>query len=101
MLYGRYHLHVLRTAREVRNALAYVLLNARKHWKQPTRRTPPVRLEGPDEASSGFWFEGWRKPHRGPTPGGLPEVSDPHTWLLRRGWRRYGLIDPAEVPGLG
>jgi hypothetical protein len=32
VLHGRYHLRVLRTPREVRNALAYVLLNARKHW---------------------------------------------------------------------
>jgi hypothetical protein len=32
VLYGRYHhLRVLRTPREVRNALAYVLLNVRKH----------------------------------------------------------------------
>ena len=98
VLYGRYHLRVLRTAREVRNALAYVLLNARKHWKQRTRRAPPVRL---DEASSGIWFEGWRRTPRGPTPHGPPDVSGPHTWLLRRGWRRHGLIDPAEIPGLG
>jgi REP element-mobilizing transposase RayT len=34
VLFGRYHLRVLRTPREVRNALAYVLLNARKHWRQ-------------------------------------------------------------------
>ena len=31
VLADRYHLHVLRTPREVRNALAYVLLNARRH----------------------------------------------------------------------
>ena len=31
VLADRYHVHVLRTPREVRNALAYVLLNARKH----------------------------------------------------------------------
>ena len=23
----------------------------------------------------------------------------PRTWLLRVGWRRHGLVDPAEVPG--
>ncbi len=32
VLHGRYHLRVLRTPREVRHALAYVLLNARTHW---------------------------------------------------------------------
>ena len=27
------------------------------------------------------------------------EVATPRSWLLSRGWRRIGLIDPAEVPG--
>jgi hypothetical protein len=34
VLHGRYHLRILRTPREVRRALAYVLLNARKHWRE-------------------------------------------------------------------
>ena len=97
VLDGRYHLHLLRTPREVRNALAYVLLNARKHWRQRRRSAPPPRI---DEASSGRWFDGWRRSltpaHR---PTGPPEIATPHTWLLSRGWRRHGLIDPAEVPG--
>ncbi len=50
VLSGRYHLRVLRTPREVRNALAYVLLNVRKHWQGGEARAPPVRL---DVASSG------------------------------------------------
>ena len=96
VLYGRYHLHVLRTPREVRNALAYVLLNARKHWTQRRGAAPPVRL---DEASSGRWFDGWKR--RLPAPGVRepPEVAAAHTWLLTRGWRRHGRIDPVEVPG--
>src|SRR5574341_600050 len=67
VLYGRYHLRILRTPREVRNALAYVLLNARKHWAQRFGQAPPVRL---DEASSGRWFDGWRRepPTRSPPP---------------------------------
>ena len=56
VLFGRYHLRVLRTPREVRNALAYVLLNVRKHWRQRNGTPPPVRL---DAASSGAWFDGW------------------------------------------
>ena len=48
VMHGRYHLRILRTPREVRNALAYVLLNARKHWWQRHQALPPVRL---DEAS--------------------------------------------------
>ena len=96
VLHGRYHLRVLRTPREVRNALAYVLLNARKHWKQRRGEAPPVRL---DEASSGRWFEGWRREPPGNARAGPCEVARPRTWLLVAGWRRHGLIDPAEVPG--
>ncbi len=28
-----------------------------------------------------------------------PAVAPPRTWLVRVGWRRHGLIDPAEIPG--
>ena len=99
VLYGRYHLRVLRTPREVRRALAYVLLNARKHWRQRMGAAPPLRL---DEASSAAWFDGWRRTPRAPDrapPVGPAAVATPHTWLLTVGWRRHGLVDPAEVPG--
>ncbi len=97
VLHGRYHLRVLRTPREVRNALASVLLNARKHWRERHGSPPPERV---DEASSGRWFQGWRRAFgsREPPPE-HPEVAPPRTWLLSVGWRRHGLIDPAEVPG--
>jgi hypothetical protein len=105
VLFGRYHLRVLRTPREVRNALAYVLLNGRKHGQQRNGAPPPVRL---DAASSADAFDGWRG--GGPRARGHPNASDPtaagpapvaraRTWLLGVGWRRHGLIDPAEVPG--
>ena len=32
VLRDRYHFRVLKTPTEVRNALRYVLLNARRHW---------------------------------------------------------------------
>ena len=51
VLADRYHLRVLRTPREVRNALAYVLLNVRKHWRERhgalTSRAPRRGLLGP------------------------------------------------------
>ena len=97
VLFGRYHLRVLRTPREVRHALAYVLLNARRHWKKRTGSTPPVML---DIGSSGAWFDGWKRP---PPPSaestGSAPVARPRYWLLRKGWRQRGLVDPAEVPG--
>lgn len=96
VLDGRYHLHVLRSRREVRNALAYVLLNVRKHWKQRKGAAPAA---GVDEASSGRWFDGWREWGAARSRAGPPEVARPRTWLLQKGWRRYGLIDLAEVPG--
>jgi REP element-mobilizing transposase RayT len=100
VLHGRYHLRVLRTPREVRSALAYVLLNARKHWRERHESSPP---EGLDAASSGRWFDGWRRVpgEREPpsAPAEPPEVAPPRTWLLSLGWRRHGLVDPAEVPG--
>ena len=97
VLDGRYHLRLLKTPREVRNALAYVLLNVRKHFSQRRGAAPPVRL---DEASSGRWFDGWRIEPGVPTGGSVPrEVALAGSWLLRTGWRRHGLVDPAEVPG--
>jgi REP element-mobilizing transposase RayT len=95
-LFGRYHLRVLKTPREVRHALAYVLLNARKHWKKRNGVTPPVVL---DIASSGAWFDGWKRPPPAAPIEGLRPVARPRFWLLRQGWRCRGLVDPAEVPG--
>ncbi len=88
ILADRYHLRILKTPLEVRRALAYVLLNDRRHAHRP----PP---EGTvDPASSGRWFDGWRRePARGGA--GPPAVAAAHTWLLRVGWRRHGLIDTA------
>jgi hypothetical protein len=95
---------VLRTPREVRNALAYVLLNARRHFaKHSGGRRPPVRL---DAASSARWFDGWKQAWRarlkppGEEPRAPREVAEARTWLLRVGWRRHGLVDPSEVPGV-
>jgi putative transposase len=96
VLLGRYHVRALRTPKEVRNALAYVLLNARKHWMKRTGAAPPVKL---DEASSARWFDGWARRARPLSSGEPPPVAPPRTWLLRVGWRRHGLLDPMEVPG--
>jgi hypothetical protein len=102
VLDGRYHHRSLRSPREVRRALAYVLLNARRHLQKQRRAAGRAVLDG---ASSARWFDGWRpevasrlldapEPRR-------PEVARPRTWLLRIGWRRLGRIDPGELPALG
>jgi len=97
VLAGRYQVRALKSPKEVRNALAYVLLNARRHWRKRTGQAPPVRI---DAASSGRLFGGWRRgaPVDTLLPG-LREVSTAESWLLRIGWKKCGLIDPAEVPG--
>jgi len=101
VLDGRYHHRLLRTPREVRRALAYVLLNARRHLakRRGLAGAPPARL---DPASSARWFDGWRPEaaSRLQEARGSPEVARPRTWLLRMGWRRHGLVDPREVPGV-
>jgi len=65
----RYHAHVLRTPREVRNALVYVLNNFRKHVRN---------ARGLDPFSSARWFDGWTTAVEAPRPSlrrarGLPE----------------------------
>ena len=96
VLAGRYHVRALKSPKEVRNALAYVLLNDRKHKLEHVGTLPPVRI---DAASSGRLFDGWSRqaPAETSVPG-LEEVSPAQTWLLRLGWKKVGLIDPAEVP---
>ena len=88
----RYHDRVLRTPREVRSALGYVLNNARKHG---------LRLaQGMDFFASGCWFDGWREKFRiRGVPDAPPPLAAARTWLLTLGWRRHGLIRLDEVPG--
>jgi len=96
VLADRCHVHVLRTPREVRNAIVYVLLNARRHLAKRGRLLPQIARIDP--ASSGRWFAGWRA--AAPTAHDPPAVAAPHTWLLCVGWRRLGLIDCSGVPGM-
>jgi hypothetical protein len=100
VLDGRYYSRLLRSPREVRRALAYVLLNARRHLAKAGRVTRAAAALL-DPASSGRWFDGWRREvaNRIPEPDASREVAQPRTWLLREGWRRHGLVDPTEVPG--
>jgi hypothetical protein len=101
VLDGRYHHRVLRSPREVRRALAYVLLNARRHLQKQRPNAIAASRGLFDPASSARWFDGWR---RGVTAeplhaaGASREVARPRTWLLRVGWRRHGLVDPDELP---
>ena len=83
----RYHARLLRTPREVRHALVYVLGNWRKHVRD---------ARGLDPCSSARWFTGWRRLARSKVD--VPPTAPPRTWLARVGWRRHGLIDVDEGP---
>jgi len=84
----RYHAHVLRTPREVYNALRYLYANGHKHG----RRWNPGR---PDPFSSAPWFEGWRDyVHDGWIAVAGP-VAKARSWLRNVGWRRHGLLSLA------
>jgi len=83
----RYHAHELRTPRETRAALLYVLQNWAKHGRGGNY----------DPLSSAIWFDGWSIPPRAePSP---PIVAAPRTWLVTVGWRRHGLLKMGERPG--
>ena len=83
----RYHARALRTPREVRNALVYVLQNWKKHLSG---------VRGIDWRSSGPWFNGWASSVRR-VMRSAPVVA-PQTWLAAVGWRRLGLLRPDHEP---
>jgi hypothetical protein len=88
----RYHSRALRTPREVRHGIVYVLTNWKKH-------TP--KACGFDPCSSAWWFEGWKMPPSAGPPGWTleePPVWAPREWLSKTGWRMHGLIGRNERP---
>lgn len=87
----RYHVRVLRTPREVRAAILYVLQNGRKHSQAGLRAGAAI-----DPCSSGAYFDGWKAPVS--APGDDAPVASPKTWLLRIGWQKHGLISANEAP---
>jgi hypothetical protein len=92
----RYHSRALRTPREVRAALVYVLQNWKKHV---------THAKGLDPCSSASSFAGWkrrssldRSDHARAGPLELVPLEPAATWLLAKGWQRYGLVDVSEAP---
>ena len=94
----RHHRHALKTPREVRNALVYVLFNGRKHEHRDAR-TAQALHDAPDPCSSAPWFEHWAAEAR-PPPDIVsavreqlptePPLAKPETWLANLGWKRAG-----------
>jgi len=124
----RYHSRVLKTPLEVKNALRYVLNNAGRHSGSGSTRSDgrsggragrgnPVPLDG---YSSAVWFDGWRGTRGIPQavfgiadaraaplgrndprflPDAKSETAAARSHLLRRGWRKHGLIPIHAIPG--
>jgi len=97
----RYHATLLRSARQIRNALRYVLNNVLRHQGRGRDAVP-----GPDPGSSGPWFDGWSLAWRRAAkdrgdPGHSRRTSPTATaqsYVLRSLWRRHGLLDPTQRP---
>jgi putative transposase len=85
----RYDARTLTTPRAVRNAIVYVLMNAKKHGMHTVR--------GIDPFSSAPWFEGFAAPPPFLTAAPRP-VFVSRTWLGSVGWRRRGLVHVTERP---
>ncbi len=96
----RYHARILKTPREVRNCLAYVLLNRKHHATDKKFARHWI-----DPHSSAAWFDGWADAIRVNTGWkhalvtGESPVARAHTWLLSTGWRRHGPLAFDERPG--
>jgi putative transposase len=84
----RYHARALRTPRETRHAVVYVLMNFKKHRPQDRRPFDPC--------SSAAWFDGFRSAP--PPPPDPPPTWKPRTRRASTGWRRHGLIGWGEAP---
>ena len=102
VLAERYHSHILKTPREVRNARCYVMNNYRRHAAQRGEKLPPRWV---DPWSSWVWFDGWgrgmsaRQREARASPDKKRCAAKPKTWLLRVGWRLHGLVAINEIPG--
>ncbi len=97
VLKDRYHARALGTPREVKNAIAYVLNNFRKHRASLAHAFAANWL---DPFSSAPWFDGWSTASLSP-PDDTPRATvAPTTWLLTTGWHlHHGPLNPNTTPG--
>ena len=97
----RYHAHILKSPRETRAAIGYVLNNWLKHREH---EAPLLRDFAIDPFSSAVSFTGWRELAGcaslwRPPPTYEPlRVRRPRTWLLAHGWQRAGSLSIHDAP---
>ena len=97
----RYHAEIIDSRRQARHCLAYVLNNWRRHSEDRSGISTTWMI---DPFSSADHFAGWKELDDSPlmwrtrdSYKSMP-VWQPKTWLLREGWRLYGLIGAYDVP---
>jgi REP element-mobilizing transposase RayT len=92
----RYHRHDLTTPREVHHVLVYVFNNFLKHGARVIGLPQGTGITDP--FSSAPRFTGWERPVV------VLDDTEPwprpreRTWLLAKGWRKHGPLDPTRVP---
>lgn len=98
----RFHARALTSPRAVRNTLAYVLLNWRRHGEH---RVDYARSWNVDLFSSGVTFRGWKELAPSFEQLSIPSnytplsTSPPRTWLLLHWSDFHPLISMFETPG--
>jgi hypothetical protein len=92
----RYHAEIITSPTQARHALAYLLLNWRKHKED---QSGPMKTWRVDWFSSAAMFPDWAEYGedewalwRGPPSYDPLLVFKPQTWLLQEGWKKTGEI---------
>ena len=97
----RFHQEIIKTPKQARHTLAYVINNWRKHKEDRGELSRGWKV---DPFSTGVQFGGWKERENETTYMRYRDTYDPlivylpKTWLLRVGWRRHGLVSFTEVP---
>ena len=97
----RYHQEIIRTPRQARHTLSYVLNNWRKHGEDRARM---ARNWNVDPFSTGAVFADWKEREGARLMWRWRDTYDPlvvylpRTWLLSKGWMKHGRISFHEVP---
>jgi len=97
----RYHAKVITSPTQARHALAYVLLNFRKH-KEDQQGLASTWLVDP--FSTAILFPDWKELEDKPVMWPIRATYDPmivfrpRTWLLAKAWKLVGSISARDVP---
>jgi len=100
----RYYAEIIKSPRQARHTLTYVMNNFRKHREDQVQPMSSWKL---DWFSSAVMFPGWTEYGeeaflwRGPPTYDPLIVRQPRSWLLREGWKKAGSISCREVPSAG